>query len=360
MKKVGVITWHNYHNYGGRLQTYALQELLTRSGQACKVINYLPKKENVLRTLLKIAISLIMNIFPFLSSNIVGARYWNYLRFQRRYIRTTARVNSIEELKCIISEFDSIICGSDQIWSPIFYNPIYMLCFVTEKKKKLSYAASIGTDYLPNELVREYKKWISRLDAVSVREKKGAELLKIHCDIDAEVVLDPVLLLDEAMWDDISKRPKLKTPYIFCYFLNSDHWYSSIVNEISKKRGLNTVCISSRKQDRKWASIFETSAGPAEFIGYIKHADMILTDSYHGMLFSIIYKKDFYVFRRFDNDDVMCQNSRIIDSLNKFDLFERMINNNQWRECREISYKNVDDVMIQERKKSLDFLFSNL
>lgn len=345
-KKIGIVTWYCSSNYGSQLQAYALFKFLNRHGyNAC----FLTESNHPFMRMIWEFIKSIRDLsFPRLSNKKIF--------FTKKYLKEYyLNVNTPS-----FAKFNNVICGSDQIWAPNVFSSYYMLGFVPDDVNKISYAASIGLDYIPDNLKEKYKYFIGRINHVSVREDKGYQLLKDECGIESTVVLDPTLLVDKIEWDKIKQVSTIKSKYIFCYFLKKNHNYSCLVKEYAEKNGFKIFGVSDNEADASWMNIFShKQVGPCEFIGLIEGAQAVITDSYHGTIFSMLYHKDFILFERFSADDVICQNSRIEQLKKYFNGIDKNIVNSYSINSLEIN--QVDYLMFEKslsvlREKSKNFL----
>jgi hypothetical protein len=158
--------------------------------------------------------------------------------FQNRYLKQSKLFQDKWKINKVKNKYDVIVSGSDQIWAPNVFNPVYMGDFKKSKnQKKISYAASIGLSDIPESLIDTYKELLSDFDHVSVREETGKELLLNSCDCKSKVVLDPTLLLNTTQYDKLLKKVQnIKQPYVFCYFLNKNHKYRAFGISGNKRR----------------------------------------------------------------------------------------------------------------------------
>lgn len=356
-RSVGILTWHYYSNFGSALQAFALQTALEKLGCRAKIINYRNKKYG-LRSGSKDNIRFILNKTLGKLPGKFGSRFnYPYLCFQKSYLKETGIFQEESKLGEICRKFDAVVCGSDQIWAPNVFNPVYMADFDAPNTKKISYAASIGLNDIPEELVGKYKELISEFDAVSVREEKGRELLSEKCGISSKVVLDPTLLVDVTDYKKLEKPVKnINEPYVFCYFLNKDHKYRERVESYAKRYNLKICGFSVSGSDSQWMDTVKRIS-PCEFLWLISNADTVFTDSYHGTIFSLLYHKKFYVFERFNKDDPICQNSRIgqLDSwfgIGNVTLSEDKMPTEPWQ----YDFGRFEESLKKERKMSIDFL----
>ena len=261
-------------------------------------------------------------------------------------------------------EFDYFVSGSDQVWNPNCALGVFLQDFVKDNKKKISYAASISRNNLSEyeqsimiPLIKEFK-------SISVRELTGKKLLE-NCGIkNVSNVIDPTMLLTVEKWDKVIKKTKESKPYVFCYFFSDSKDYRESISDFCNKKGLKLLFIPYAKQkystsDSKGKGIPVNEVGPSEFLGLIKNAEYIFTDSFHGLVFSIIFNKKFIVFERDKNNNSTSKNSRIYDLLRLFSLEKRLVNNKiDFTEIIDsyINYKEVEDILNNEREKSLEFL----
>lgn len=351
-KSVGIITWHYYTNYGSALQAYAMQSSLTSLGWESCIINYRNKrfgKYNPVKEKVKI----------FLDKTRIFKKYsFSFSAFCAEYLHQTSVKYNSGNLRKIVSKFDVVVCGSDQIWAPNVFNPVYMLDFVPDGIPKISYAASIGLNEIPDDLVGTYQKLLSRFQAISVREKQGAQLLDQRCGIKSEVVLDPTLLVNVGHWKELEKKVNRKDKFIFCYFLNKDHRYKEAVQAYAKRHGVEVIGCSANTEDASWMTILGNEIGPCEFLWLIHHAETVFTDSYHGTIFSLLYHKPFITFERFENSDKICQNSRIYQLDDHFCLSQRIIRVTDDTEIviDDFDYDMFEQRLCELRKSSMEFL----
>ncbi len=360
--KIGIATWHYSPNYGGLLQAYALQEIIKRLGYSPEFVNYRPDLNTSRKRFIRKLKDFYMMLFRpgiysnrqlmynFISENFsLGKLYYDY--------------------NDLCTEADKIydvgICGSDQIWSNNTgsVNPFYYLDFLDESKR-ISYAPSIGYNKIPDNLVKDFKKYVNKIRFLSIREEKGAEIIKEITGRDAEVVLDPSLLLDNTEWLDEIKNKKPVSPnedYILLYILGDNEEQVEYAKQFSRTTGLKLIAIETKYGKVKDLELI--SGDPFDFVELINNARYILTDSFHGLAFSINLEKQFVEFKRFRDDEEICQNSRIYNLLEKTNLEDRLISPNQsvsFLNDNRIDYNLVRPLLKEERKKSIEFLSSSI
>lgn len=365
--RIGIVTWFSYENYGTVLQAYALQRFLRDKGYNCELLNYLPEKSlgtktNVGNIIKKIIFKKNNLIYKFIYST-KKQQFENRSRYFKDFIINncifTEALNDKISLVELNKKIDTYICGSDQVWTPGALDGTYYLNFVEDKNKKISYAPSFGVTKIPDEYRSIIGSWISKIEFLSIREKQGEEIIKELTGREPTVVLDPTLLLKPDDWEKILNKPDVKEPYILCYFVADKRQYWKNVEKIRRATGFKVVIIpiTSTTYLRKGMILSET--GPAEFVGLIKDAEIVLTDSFHGAVFAINYKKDFFTFKRFSDKDKESQNSRIYNILQKLNLENRIIDDKESiiiENIKILNYDNVEFILEKERKKSMDFL----
>lgn len=327
-KKVGIMTWYQYRNYGSALQATALYSSVEKLGYAPQMINYTPKGDAVTHTgcsayLKKLTGALKRKLNPSYKS---AARDELYTAYLAERITETSPCPTHSALQALEGELDAFVCGSDQIWSPLVYDPHYFLDFVRNPGRMVAYAPSIGSDRIADADIRcKMAAHIARFQHLSVREERGVEIIRELCGKQAVHVLDPTFLLNAAEWDDYAKvnDALLDGDYIFCYFLGDDKQYRRYVDELSRQTGWPVMMVPVTKAQSKNAPPFEI--GPSEFVSLIKNAKAVCTDSFHGMAFAIQYNTPFFVFKRFKDTDPRNQNSRVLSLLNMLGLQDRLI-----------------------------------
>lgn len=314
MKKIGLVPLeYNSFNYGGTLQNYALQQTLLKHSSNIYVFNFddfkdtklFPSSKSSIQKTNKFKIKKkVQGIFNYLFKNDIKAKKLKFIEFRDIHFADMIKPDK-SNIHEISKEFNGFYCGSDQIWNPYWANESHFLSFVPEDIPKFSYAASIGVGELNNKQASVYKPLVNEFDLISVREKSAKSILNplLNKNKEIEVVLDPTLLLSAVEWDSILSKNKIKNKYIFTYFLGEDEELRDYAKSLSKLLNLKIINIpylygEFRKSDYLFGDLKATDAGPQDFINLIKHAEIILTDSFHACVFSIIYHKNFYVFDR--------------------------------------------------------------
>lgn len=361
MKKIAIMTWYDYNNYGSKLQATATMEWLLKNEYKPIFINYKPrgliytdKKEKKDYYLKKIK----SRIFDKTISNN------KFLLFSKKFFSETPICDSYVDLYQLNEEYDAFICGSDQIWSPFNFDPRYFLDFA-EKNKIIAYAPSIGAhEIVSKPIQKEMKKLIDRFEFLSVREKTGANIIKKICKREPIIVADPTLLLDNKGWSKYENKlldNELKNQkYILSYFLGPSQKYIREIEKYAKEKNLKiyNIPVFRKREINKYN--YPKEIGPSEFLSLIKNAKVVFTDSFHGIAFSVNYNIQFFAYKRFNNKSNINQNSRVIDFLDNLSLEDRLIDEKKTIKNEMINYKKINDRVEEIRKKSSDFLKESL
>ncbi|NSL52728.1 polysaccharide pyruvyl transferase family protein [Calidifontibacillus erzurumensis] len=371
MKKVAILTINDYSNYGNRLQNYATQEILKSIGFSVETIIHEVVKPNpwhnvnkfsrlnkikemsVAEILSKTTIKLSNYFNKRKLSNLRENRIQSFKEFTNTFIKETNFSISDKKLPNDLSnQYDFFITGSDQVWNPYFRygSSIDFLAFAPQDKR-IAYAPSFGISQIPPEYVDRYKQWLSDIPYLSVREHAGAKIIKDLTGRDAVVLVDPTLMLTKEKWLSIAKpaKTKPKKKYLLTYFLGGiPKEYNKKIDRIAKENELQIINLVDIKDPETYIT------GPSEFIDFIHSASIFCTDSFHGVVFSILMETPFIVFER--AGDLPSMNSRIETILSTFKLEARHVQNIRKEEIFEADYTHVWPILEAERKKAFDYL----
>lgn len=296
--KIGILTTSNSINYGACLQTYALQRYLRDEGYAVEVVDFRPQAKGRNQSALR-------RIRSFVWDNTLRLLLHDRKRdtltksFREEYINySESAFFNAEELKNS-SLYETMIVGSDQIWNPryaMFDDGVWFLDF-PQVSRKVAYAASFGVSALPECNKEEYARRIKIMDAVSVREETGASIIRELVGYRPNVVMDPVFLLGKEQWSRFAVEPQ-KSNYVLCYYMPG---FPRVEKEIklqalrlAKEKNLEIINIGKRelsKLELGGHNVF--GVGPREFVGLIANAGCVVTNSFHGTAFSILFEKEF-------------------------------------------------------------------
>lgn len=331
--RIAQMTWYQSQNYGSVLQAYALQRTLRNMGADARLVNYDPapwqqrnqssfRKSKPFRAT-RICQQRLMGVAPYISVKKDVA----FNSFASEQIIETDVVASSDDFTKLNSYFDAFVCGSDQVWSPRCYDPRYFLDFVADGRLRVAYAPSFGCDKLPAEASDAMAPLVRKFDALSAREAEGARMVGALCGRECKVVCDPVVLLEADEWRSISCKSEqlVSGKYCLCYFLgrSKENWERA--KYIAKSEGLKLVTIPVFSGDVRRSGIVPSGVGPLEFLNLIDHASYVCTDSFHGLVFSAIFERDFSVFERFKAGSAVSQNVRIENFLRIAGLEHRLL-----------------------------------
>ena len=372
MKKIGIITYFHYDNYGTMLQGYALSRAINDIGGEnikSEIIDYRFQEKLISkRQLLKIRLKRLL-IYLFQVKRVIRLyRFKNKLQekkaafdaFEKAFCQTSNTIyNFASDLKKNPPLYDIYITGSDQTWSPkIGFNEALFLSFAPDRKVRAAYAPSIGVASFTDEQKEYIKNHLKSYSFVSCRERYGTEILRDLSPVEVATVLDPTLLITSNTWRAISIQCPINKPYILCYFIGDRPYYRDFAKQLSKQKGIPLVYIPVSYQDLSSENQLLWKTGPREFLGLIDDAEVVLTDSFHGTIFSINFNKTFYSFTKHPGIDSM-DNLRIVDILDRMSLEDRLVL--EYKKGKHIPYSNINynktnELLSQEREVSTAYL----
>lgn len=362
--KIKTITCHEVYNHGASLQEYALLAYLESLGHEAETIHYKPdylsnhfniwrvSNERFEKNIILKAIYLLLKLPTRLKSL---ERKKQFDAFSKEYIKSTSKLyRTNEEIKADVPLADTYICGSDQIWNSFFQNgkdPAFYLDFAPDDKLKLSYAASFAIDKLEDDIKDFVKEKVSRLDHVAVRESSGLKILEDLGISDATQVLDPVFLLDASRWDVLSQTEVEREKYLFIYDFDSNPLIKQMAMDLKKKYGWKIISVN---ENINYADTNYFLKGPKKFLSLVRHAEFVISNSFHAVAFSIIFRKKFVVFNR-----AYKINTRMRDLLGSIDLPELLMLDQKQVvafDPESIDYSKAEDKLAALVKHSKDYL----
>lgn len=362
MKNWGILTFHASHNYGSCLQAYALQTALDNLGAENEIINFRTDRQKDLYAIFtkrKGVKYWIKNCAHLLYYKSLKYKYNNFENFINNDLKLSSKeYQTINDLKDANFSYKGIIAGSDQIWNPVpaDFDWAYYLPFIKEIKK-ISYAPSLGQllSTGDNETKKRIAQYIQDFSNLSVREIGAAKAIEKIAQRQAEIVLDPTLLLSKEKWENvIEKQSIVNGKYIFLYTLFSTPVINKIAKRVAKRLKMPIVVSNFSNQYDVFTSFKKKyMAGPKEFLNLIYNAKLVLTTSFHGTAFSINLKKPFLAIGG-EKD------ARICNILSLTGLNNRTISMDDFDEKMEkvfdLNWEETDRLLEKEREKSLAFL----
>ena len=365
------MTLNSAHNFGASLQTYAIQRTLENLGFDVNIINYRYKKiDNIYnpyrrtkRGPLDVKFYL-SRIKLHLLDRYKIRKYNNYEKFMAKYFNLTPPYKTLNQLVDVNWDYDFYICGSDQIWNSHItrgLQPAYFLDFLPKNSKKIAYAASLGTDIIHEHDIPIFKKYLHDIDCISIREKSSIDAIKKCTDKGIDVTVDPTLLLKKEDYDKLKIDPKFKNKdYIFVYVIDRNEELYKIAEKISRDKNLPVVFSSpyllpermfKKQMDAVW------DMGPREFLGVIANAKYIITNSFHGNIFSIIYKKPFISAPHY------ITSARVLEFLSALNLKQVLFTDSKKFTSIDdikIDYEDVENRIEDLKEESINFLKKSL
>lgn len=374
MKKIGIVTlYHKNYNYGGQLQALAMQKVYTTEQTEAKLIAFennakkyffhrlkdLGIKKTIESLTNKIKFKLLMRDSSFKSDYTKKIQrfdgFINDIPHTEVYTETTID-------KCN-DEFDMFVCGSDQVWNPGWWNDILLMTFTD--KMKIAYAASIARNRLKQEEIAYLKENTKKYTAISVREMQAQKMLEDILEREIDFVLDPTLLVSAQDWEKESNNPSVDGEYAFIYMVGNSKGLKEHIYTECHKRGCKVISIGYSKNtyfssEEKYSDMVIKDAGPREWLGWIKNAKYVFTDSFHGSVFSIIFERQFWCFERDNPNDKRNENTRLYSFLKITGLEKRLLNKDtvifENEEENVINYTNVKLALQPYKEKSLEYI----
>lgn len=346
--KIGIITLFGYSNYGNRLQMYASQKIYESLKFEAEIIRYTKKK------------SFFHNLLKKTNLKFKGLKLADKLKKEREDSFKDHALKKMKESNELFyyNKLDNLFfknynyysIGSDQIWNPDNYKRIdFNFLKDISCEKKVAFAPSFSVDKIPAEFIDTYKRYLNDFKYLSVRESKGKKIIKDLTGKDIPVLLDPTMTLEKKEWLEFIEDSKLKpnSKYILTYFLGDISPKAEDILLEYKNKNYSVIKLNSLDMPEYY------SINPSEWVSFLKDASLFLTDSFHGVAFSHIFKVPFVVYNRIGGEKM---NSRITNILKVFNTEDRFELNFGENDLFETDFSKVDDVLKQERSKTYTFL----
>ena len=358
-KKIGILTFHSIPDYGSILQAYALQKTILKVACNRYECNIIDLRLNQLKYNEKKGINKIINkLYEIVYYKKIFIRANKFEEFiSRKLILSKEKYYSLDKICKIVDDYDFLIVGSDAIWDVKSnnFNLSYFLPFNC-KAKKISYAASFGeSKYISyNILEGNIKSYLSNFDYLSVRENDSANIIEKIINKKCEVLIDPVFLEKDTEWNElVSDKRIVKGKYIFYYSNGSSKSDIRILKEIKKIYKIPIVMINSKSLYDKLTCYKKIlNCGPTEFLNLIKNAEVVCTNSYYGIVFSIIFHKNFYYIGTKENQEIklLLKNVGIGDRIVNIKNLNKINNKNI------INFVKAENQLVNLRNYAIKFL----
>lgn len=358
-KRTATVTWVKYHNFGTFLQAYALQRYVVQMGYGNAILDdasIVRRRTDWKHEVKKV----LMRMF-----------HAGYRRYVQSLERASVLFNDFKRMHLVVDgetgrlsaldeRYDVYICGSDQIWSPFSLdNPnagFYYASFTD--KKKIAYAPSIGVSEVPQQYKAKLKGLTKGFDFLSAREQQGVDILRELTGKDVERVVDPTLLLGKEQWDMLlPEEAPCSGKYIPAYFLTPNRAFISTAIDYAKRKGLRLKMFFTDK-DYCGCDCELLTAGPIEFLHYVRNAECLFTDSFHGSIFASVFHTQFFTFLRFQRT-ARSQNSRVENLLGMMGISERLLGEDSCDKVwglPDIDFVRVDGNIAPFVRKSKEYL----
>lgn len=373
--KVGILTILNVNNYGAELQCCALYRKLQQLGYDAEVINYLfgihpehvfdGEKRTVpipLKQLIKVKLlPVVQNMFCMFHQKNKRLRNKRFDEFHAKYNHLTSTVYpSVKSLYEAKFNYDVLCIGSDQVWNYMkgYSLEPFFACFDKNNTKKITYASSIGLSSLSVEAEQVFKKELASFAYISVREQQASEILEKLLNRKIDVVLDPTLILNKQEWIEVAKYdmcPKEKYLLVYIVTIKPCDYVLTLARHIAKQRNLKIVRICRDAYPEHSGSDVEEilTAGPSDFVGLFSKAEFVVTNSFHGTVFSINFSKPFYSVIKSHHST----NSRLTSILKKLGLEDRIVPvGSQLPIISDIDFSDPSAKLEAERKLSIEYI----
>lgn len=380
--KIGLVLAYKGVNYGMLLQAYATQRIVEKLGFETEILDYSRTSFKHVR----LTPWLLFYFFDELKRrrkmkercklfsdeihlNNVQDRKNISNEFINIYLLHRLKCKGIDELEAKGKTYNGVIVGSDQIWPPdSAFGNFTTLRFVPDEVNKISYATSLGVFSYPFWSKSSAADFLKRINHISVREEQGKQIINGFSNVHVDVVVDPTYLLTKQEWIDlIPEATIIEDDYVLCYFLGNEEKHKKLAREYADKHKIKLVSILSTESfsdmDLSFADEIVVGKGPCEFINLIRHANVVMTDSFHGLAFSVINNVPFYIYYRTKVGSTGSRNSRIDNVLKMWGLESRLMlddSNIKDFDSNPINYDKVNESVKVKREYSKNYLIAAL
>ena len=374
-KRIGIATcYSNNYNYGGQLQSYAMQRVFSMRGWDAKLLSLNERGRRHFFQRLK-ALGLYHAFVQLLGRLLFKILLLNG-KFRARFQTGRQRYNrfmdaiphteqyTLETISHCNDDFDAFVCGSDQVWNPGWWNDAFFLAFT--QKPRFAYAASIGKTSLTDAECACIREKTAQYLGVSVREKYMCAALRDKLPVPVEFALDPTMLVDREEWRSIAIAPPVKSRYVLIYMVGDSIKHKRRLYRHCKALGYQVVSIDFVRpylkslSDGRYCDFSVLDAGPAEWIGWISHADYVFTNSFHASVFSILFHRQFWALERQNPRDPNSKNARLYSLLSLCGIVDRLLHTDaeflNFERAPLIDFTAVEDAIRPYRRQSWDFI----
>ncbi len=353
--KVGIVTITELDNFGNRLQNYALQSVLSDMGAEAETLpNYITYRHR--RNLTSKANRYLRGLLKHDGRKSEVIKQLRFEKFDKKYFRFSRDYSEIGFISPDAgSHYDCFVSGSDQIWNPHFsFNFDFNFLTFAPYEKRVAYAASFGVDAVPEEQKAQFTEYLNGMRAISTREFAGSDIVRSLTGKACPVLPDPTLLLTPSQWQNLEKKPRRHSAgnYILVYHLGTKEHQQSVVKQLlnahPEYRGCGIVNIGDSDNARTF------SITPDEFLYLLHHAKLMVTDSFHGTVFSLLFGIPIYYTKRVDN--YVSMNSRVqsLFSMLEIDSSSDII------DCHVTDPARFEAALSGQRQRGLDYLRDNV
>lgn len=388
-KAIGIAAVTYKENFGSALQTYATQYTLEKLGCEAKIFEIKGVHRNIhIKKLLYYAGRLFDPVEArYLFANLMSrsrkegsaktdhyaadmkVRKDTYNAFYKKWLKMLPLTKGWSGLSEQASQMDAVVVGSDQLWRPSnIVGSYFTLEFVPDNVKKIAFSTSFGVPELPSRLHKHAKKFLSRIEHISVRENSGADIVKGMSGREATVVCDPTMMLTAEDWLHIQeKTPRASGRYILMYLMGDNPEQRDFVKELSRKTGCKIIGLlhgaTYIAYDEEVADEKPFDVDPGAFVNLIRNAEYVCTDSFHCCVFSILNSTKFFAFRRWPDGSKFSANDRLYTLLSFTGLDRRLlIGSEDVDNCiaDNIDFGPVLERVAQKREESMRYLMNAL
>ena len=359
--KVVIVTLHRVYNYGSALQAYATQKIFDKAGFETEIVDYITpqrtKKQIMKNAAAGSNAGMSSAAYKFFKRFSVMLKEMTFGRFVEKNLHLTKQYITAEDLEKDPPQADIYVTGSDQTWNSQYNEGVdrgFFLAFAPKGKMKISFVSSFGKEHLNEDEVKETRPYISEYKKLSVREDSALSVLHQLGRDDGIQLIDPTLQLTKEEWLNLASPRLVKEPYLILMLLyNEDNHATEYARMIADKKGLKLVKISWEMKKPPMVDKLFTHRSPADFLSLFANADFVVTNSFHGLAFSINFERQFVVVPRNEF------NSRIDSLLMLCGLTNRLVQTEEaalMESNRVVSYDQVNQILSEERKRANQFI----